>query len=229
MSNNPYQQILNKLEEKASLKQQVYRNTVEVFELAKSTLSGIEKQLKADYSHKDISVQIVYKENNEFEIQLKFSGDVLVISMHSNIFTFDKANSIYETKYVKDDESRAFFGVIYLHNFLADSIKYNRLSDVGFLIARILVNKEQHFMVEGEGQLGFLYEDLSANVVSETILKEIFEKAILHCLSDDLLLQPMATEKAITLNQKQSMLGNSGYPTGKQLGYQFKAQLKQND
>lgn len=224
-----YQEILNKLESKASLKQAIYRSTTEVFSLSKGILSKIASRLHQDYTAKDPSVEVNYKENNQFEAQLKFSGDMLMLSMHSNIFNFDDAHSIFQTKYVKADESLSYCGVIYVHNFLADSIKYNRLADEGSLIARILVNKEKHFMVEGDGALGFLYENFEENTIDEHKLTDILEKSILFCLSNDLLLPPFAQIKDVTLHQKQSLVAASGYPTGKRLGYLFNSEIQQNN
>ncbi|RZL46064.1 MAG: hypothetical protein EOP00_16165 [Pedobacter sp.] len=224
-----YQEILNKLESKASLKQAIYRSTAEVFSLTKVILSKIASRLYQDYTAKDPSVEVNYKENNQFEAQLKFSGDMLMLSMHSNVFNFDDGHSIFQTSYIKADESLSYCGVIYIHNFLADSIKYNRLADEGSLIARILVNKEKHFMVEGDGALGFLYENFEENIITEDKLTEILEKSILFCLSNDLLLPPFAQIKDVTLHQKQSLVAASGYPTGKRLGYLFNSEIQQNN
>lgn len=224
-----YQLIIGKLESKASLKQAIYRSTADVFSLAKAVLAKIASKLHQDYTLKDPSVEVVYKENNQFEAQLKFSGDMLMLSMHSNVFTFDKGHSIYQTGYIKKDESLSYCGVIYIHNFLADSIKYNRLADEGSLIARILVNKENHFMVEGDGALGFLYENFEDNIIDEAKITDIIEKSILFCLSNDLLLPPYAQIKDVTLHQKQSLVAASGYPTGKRLGYLFSSEIQQNN
>ncbi len=226
MQEDNYKEILSKLESKASLKQAIYRSTAEVFGLTKTILSKIAGKLHADYTQKDPSVEVNYQENNQFEAQLKFSGDMLMISMHSNIFNFDEGHSIFQTSYVKADSTLSYCGVIYVHNFLADSIKYNRLADEGSLIARILVNKENHFMVEGDGALGFLYEDFGANIINEENLTNILKKSILLCLDTDLVLPPFAQIKDVTLHQKQSIVAASGYPTGKRLGYQFKAELE---
>ncbi|WP_316821295.1 hypothetical protein [Pedobacter gandavensis] len=228
MDTENYARILTELEDKASLKQEIYRNTTEVYELLKKQLIATAGKLKHDYQSKDPSVEIDYKENNKFEVQLKFSGDMMVVSMHSNVFNFGEGHSIFQTKYIKDNSSLSYCGVIFIHNFLADSIKYNRLADQGSLIARILINKEKHFIVEGEGALGFLYQDFSANLVTREILTDIIERSILFCLGADLIIPPYAQIKDVTLNQKQSMLAGSGYPTGKHLGYQFKAEIEQN-
>ncbi len=224
-----YKEILGKLESKASLKQAIYRSTAEVFGLTKTILAKIAAKLHTDYTQKDPSVEVAFKENNQFEAQLKFSGDMLMISMHSNVFNFEKGHSIFQTGYVKADESLSYCGVIYVHNFLADSIKYNRLADEGSLIARILVNKEKHFLVEGDGALGFLYEDFAENTVTEENLTDILERSILLCLNTDLLLPPFAQIKDVTLHQKQSLIAASGYPTGKRLGYLFNSEIQQNN
>jgi hypothetical protein len=223
-----YQRIIDALNNKASIKQAIYRNTLEVFGLGKKVLSKMASRLHADYGAKDSSVEISYRDAGLFEAELKFSGDMLLLSMHSNIFTFDSGHRLLQSSYVKANPISAYFGVIYIHNFLADSIKYNRLADEGTLVARILVNHEMRFMVEGEGQLGFLYEAFSESPISETALQRILELAMVDCLSNDLMLPPYAAVKDITLQQKQSLTSGSGYPTGKRLGYQIKGELNNN-
>lgn len=229
MEINNYQLILGKLETRASLKQEIYRNTVEVFAIAKKAMSKLASRLYQDYTAKNPFVDVNYKDTHQFEAELKFSGDMLLLSMHSNVFNFEEGHRIYSSSYVKDNPSLSYCGVIYIHNFLADSIKYNRLSDEGTLIARILINKEKRFIVEGEGQLGFLYESFSETEISEDILTHILELAVLDCIDTDLQLPPYASVKDITLHQKQTTLAASGYPTGKRLGYLFKSEVQQNN
>lgn len=228
MDTENYLKILVEFEQKASLKQEIYRNTSEAFALLKQQIAAIAIKLQNDYGRKDPSVEVHFKENNKFEGELKFSGDMLMVSMHSNVFTFAPSHSIFQTNYIKKDPCLAYCGAIYIHNFLADSIKYNRLADEGTLIARILINKEKHFMVEGEGALDFLYQNMEENVITAEKLTDVIERAILHCLEEDLVLPPFAEIKDVTLNQKQTMLAAGGYPTGKNLGYQFKAEIEQN-
>ncbi|MOA46417.1 hypothetical protein D3C78_1689240 [compost metagenome] len=92
-----------------------------------------------------------------------------------------------------------------------------------------MINRDKHFIVEGEGALDFLYQNMAENVITEDILTDIIERSILFCLNSDLILPPFADIKDVTLYQKQTMLAASGYPTGKNLGYQFKAELEQNN
>lgn len=224
-----YDQILQKLESRASLKQEIYRNTVDVFALAKKVLSKLASRLHQDYTVTDPSVEVAYKDTQQFEAELKFSGDMLLLSMHSNVFNFEEGHRIYSSNYIKSNPILSYCGVIYIHNFLADSVKYNRLSDEGTLVARILINKEKRFLVEGEGQLGFLYEAFSEHEINEEVLTHIFELAILDCIDTDLQLPPYTAVKDITLHQKQTTLAASGYPTGKRLGYLFKSEIQQNN
>lgn len=229
MEEENYKEILYKLSEKASLKQSIYRSSAEVFGLMKGILSKVAAKLYQDYTSKDPSVEVSYKEINQFESHLKFSGDMLMISMHTNVFNFGAGHSILQSEYVKQDPSLSYCGVIYIHNFLADSIKYNRLADEGTLIARVLINREKHFLVEGEGALGFLYDDFSSSVINEANLTDIIERSILLCLNTDLLLPQYAQIKDVTLHQKQSMVAAGGYPTGKRLGYLFNSEVQQNN
>ena len=151
--------ILELLKTKSSTKQEVYRITQSVFKDLNKVLKKKVEQMSSQMQNHDNSVEIEFNPKGDFETQIKFSGDVLIFHMHSNIFDFPPSHEIHKTSYVKEDKYRSFCGVIHIYNFLSDSLKYNRLNDVGHLIGRIFVNKESHYFVEGEKQLGFLYND----------------------------------------------------------------------
>ena len=74
--------------------------------------------------------------------------------MHTNIFDYQSNHQICKTKYVQQDLMRSFCGIINIYNFLSDSLKYNRMNDSGFLISRIFINKDKHFFVEGDKEMG---------------------------------------------------------------------------
>lgn len=222
---NPYEHILKLLENKACVKQQIFRTTSSVFNRFKSGLANIGADMQADFKEKDPSVEISYSDKGDFEAQLKFSGDVLVLSMHSNVFSFSPEHEINKLKYVQDDPSRQYCGIIHIHNFLADSLKYNRGLDVGYLIGRIFINKEEHFFVDGQSQLGFLFNSFGKGKIKKDQIRKIIELAIIYCMDFDLLTPPFETVKQISLEEKQYMGSNSGYPTGKRMGYKFKTEL----
>ncbi len=221
----PYQNILKLLEHKAVMKQQIFRTTKTVFDRFKTQLEELGDKMRADFKEKDPDVEIHYSEKGEFEAQLKFSGDVLVISMHSNVFSFPPEHAVNQLKYVKDNPARKYCGVIHFHNFLADSIKYNRSSDMGYLLGRIFINSEEHFFVEGQSQLGFLFNSFGKGKLQQSQILEILQLAIVYCMDFDLLTPPFESVRQITLEEKQFMGANSGYPTGKRMGYKFRTEL----
>ena len=222
----PYDHILKLLEQKACLKQEIFRTTQNVFNRFKSQLDAIGDKMRTDFKEKDPDVEIHYSEKGDFEAQLKFSGDVLVISMHSNVFSFPPEHAVNQLKYVKDEPSRKYCGIIHIHNFLADSLKYNRSADTGYLLGRIFINAEEHFFVDGQSQLGFLFNSFGKGKIKPAQIVEILELAIIYCMDFDLLTPPYETVRQITLEEKQFMGGNSGYPTGKGMGYKFRTELE---
>ena len=221
----PYEHILKLLELKACLKQEIFRTTQDVFIRFKKQLEDIGGKMRADFKEKDPDVEILYSEKGDFEAQLKFSGDVLVISMHSNVFSFAPEHAVNQLKYVKDEPSRKYCGIIHIHNFLADSLKYNRTSDTGYLLGRIFINAEEHFFVDGQSQLGFLFNSFGKGKIKPAQIVEILELAIIYCMDFDLLTPPFDTVRQITLEQKQFMGANSGYATGKGMGYKFRTEM----
>ena len=180
--------------------------------------------MQSDFKNKDPNIEIAYSDGGDFEGHLKFSGDVLVLSMHSNVFSFSPEHAINKLEYVKDDPSRKYCGIIHIHNFLADSLKYNRGSDLGYLIGRIFINKDEHFFVDGQSQLGFLFNSFGRGKIRKDQIRKIIELAIIYCMDFDLLTPPFETVRQITLEEKQYMGSNSGYPTGKRMGYKFKTE-----
>lgn len=225
----PYDQILKLLENKACLKQQIFRTTHDVFNRFKSELERVGERMRTDFKDRDKNVEISFSDNGDFEVQLKFSGDVLVMSMHSNVFSFAPEHAVNQLKYVKDDPDAKYCGIIHIHNFLADSLKYNRTEDVGYLIGRIFINKDEHFFVDGQSQLGFLFNSFWKGKIQNKQITEIIELAIIYCMDFDLMTPPFDMVRQITLRDKQTMGANSGYPTGKRIGvgYKFSSELNQ--
>lgn len=218
-----YQTILDNLKGRAALKQAVYKEVCKTYSELLASLKALSVRLKEDLVDLE-DVEVELKELNQFECMLKFGSDVLIFSMHSNVFFVNPAHFIHKMGYVKEDGSRAYCGVIHIHNFLADSIKYNRVNDNGHLVARIFVNKEQHFFAEGRGQFAFLFEDFAGLKLDRPLVDNIVELAINHSVEFDLIAPDYERIQAISLKDKQTLYGNSGYQTDKQLGYQFSAQ-----
>ena len=199
-------------------------NTMQVFnqlkQVAMDFVSDSKKELK---KNKISQIQIEYNDKGEFEAELKFAGDALVFMMHTNVFQFPREHSIMRNSYIKEDESRAYCGVIYVYNFLADSLKYGRVNDIGYLVARIFINKDFHFVVEGKRQINFLNNTFVLEPIDYPILKQILETAVIYSIDFDLLLQPYDMLKEVTLSQLQEYSSSMHLQTGKRLGFRFQA------
>ncbi len=182
-------------------------------------LRGIEADLTPKLAADAPYVDVKYSDKGDFEAHLKFGGDTLIVMMHTNVFDFDESHFVNKSPYVKEDTLREFCGMIQIYNFLSDSIKYNRDNDVGYLIARVFVNKDSHFFVEGKRPLSFLYNDIEKNIISEDTLRSIIEEAMLFCLNFDLMAPPVDSINYISVEQKNLMSHSSGMPTGKRLGF----------
>jgi hypothetical protein len=214
-------EILKLLAEKSSTKQFVFRQSKELFKLFGEELGKIATELNSNICNIDQSVVVQNKDIGEFEKQVFFSGDAIVYKMHTNIFTFDKSHHIWKTSYVKDDPMRAYFGVIHMYNFLADSFKYNRESDYGHLLGRIYVNKDKHFFMEGQRQFAFLFNDVQNDVFDKTQIRKIIEKSIEHSLDFDLTVPNMNDYTELTLGQIVQFGSALSLTTRKKLGFKF--------
>lgn len=215
--------ILQVLKEKSSLKQDVYQKNIAVFRMLKEVAKELGKELKPLANTIDKRLVVEFSEKAEFEFELRVAGDILIFSMHTNVFEFDTSHNIWKSSYVRDNESRSYCGMINIYNFLADSFKYNRANDLGYLVARIFVNFEDHFFVEGKRQLGFLYNDFANSIIDKAQLRNIVESAILYCLDFDLFTPPFDEVKVISLAQVQESSAAMSIKTGKRLGFRFQA------
>ena len=227
MDHNKNQDLLFELiKDKSVLKQDVFNNIILNFKILKNVLKEVGDDLKDRMSKVDDRVVIEYKDSGEFEAQLRVSGDLLVFQMHSNVFKFAMHNSLWKSSYLEENPNRGFCGLIHIYNFLNDSFKYNRVHDLGYLIGRVFINHENHFMVQGKRQLGFLYNDFIHSTVDKDKLKSIVQSAILYSLDFDLLVPSYDLVKEVTVDQVREVSDTLKLRTGKRLGFVFE---KNND
>ena len=216
---NDKEKIVELLRTKASTKQEVFRKTKEVFAEFQQYLKAKSDVVNNELSDKD--VQVIYSSAGDFESKLKFSGDTLLFHMHSNVFDFPNSHSIHKTKYVKQDNLRSFCGVINIYNFLSDSFKYNRMNDAGYLIARVFVNKDKHFFVEGDKQLGFLFNDFINQQINTVQIDKIINETMVYALNFDLQAPNFNDVKVVSVHQILDMNNNQKLKTAKRMGYKF--------
>jgi len=215
--------ILNTIRDKATLKQLVYQNTKDIFEDLRKVLEDLVIEYNSELLDADEKVLLEYEDKGEFEFQIKVASDILIFSLHTNVFQFNRDHNVWEQTYVKSNPDNAYSGIINIYNFLADSFKYTRYEDLGYLVARIFINREKHFIVEGKRQMGLLQTDLSASKANKESLRVIVETAINYSLNFDLLVPPYDNVKIMSVAQIFEKIQNARIPTGKRLGFQFKS------
>lgn len=214
------QEIAALLNEKHITRELIINNARVQFDSFKERVIDFVNQINQQPTTKDF---LTYKLNGDFELQLFFCGEVLIFSLHTDMFMFDDSHFVQNLKYVKEDRSRSYCSIIKIYNFLHDSFKFNRLYDVGYLIGRVFINKDNHYFVEGKRQLGFLYNDFENaefNVVNQT---RLVESCLLYAMEFDLLVPPFDEVKEIPLGLKLEQHGNAAIKTGKRLGFRFNA------
>jgi hypothetical protein len=216
-------QIIDTLKSKSNLKQKIYDNTLSGFKLIKEELYQITESTNSLLTKDDPRILLRYRDHGEFEAELKIAGDLLVFSMHSNIFQFDREHEIWKTEYIQNDIQASYSGIINIYNFLADSFKYNRMEDLGYLIARIFINKDNHFFVQGKRQSGFNFTTLGSHLLDKQSVHEIVQASIQYCLDFDLLVPPYDAVKLVTVAQIHQNISDARVATGKRLGFQFRS------
>jgi hypothetical protein len=213
--------IIGTLKEKSLLKQKVYDNTFESFSIVKDVLKSLSKELNTSLVGTDSRIRLEYTDRSNFDAQIKVAGDILLFSMHSNIFQFDRDHPAWKTAYIQKNKYNAYSGIINIYNFLADSFKYSRLDDLGYLIARIFINHEKQYLVEGKRQMGMLFTNYGSEEITSQSLQLIISTAIQYTLEFDLLVPPYDTVKIATIAQAEAKIQHSRVITGKRLGFQF--------
>lgn len=230
MSTNPEnRELFDSIINKATLKQDVYHNTYETFNQFKTGIKELVREFQNTEIQSKRTIPFEYKNRGEFEVELKFAGDILIFMMHTNIFEFSRDHEVMKMPYVQEDLERSYCGIINIYNFLGDSFKYKRINDVGYLIGRIFINKDMHYFIEGKREIGFLYQNFANAHMDETSSRNIIKSAIKYALNFDLLTPPYNEVKILSVYEIQTTLDNMKIKTGKRLGFKFQADHDEED
>ncbi len=216
-------ELFKEIVKKSSLKQDVYAKTLSAFSDFKSVIIEMVEKYKDSIKHGKYSIPFEFKDHGPFEFELKFGGDILLFFMHTNIFEFPRDHEVMKTSYIKDDKSRSYCGIIYIFNFLADSFKYNRTNDLGYLIGRVFINRENHYFIEGKREVGLLYNNFPHAILRKSAINSIIQSSILYTLNFDLLTPPYDNMKEVTVEEMLTTLDKIQIRTGKRLGFRFQA------
>jgi hypothetical protein len=223
MAPSTYPDLFEVLNKKGELKQAVYQNTLDSLKILKKVMDDLLAEYHKLHQAGTKSIPFSREDMGDFEVHLQFAGDVLVFSMHTNIFEFSRYHEVMSTNYIREDKFRSYCGIINIYNFLADSFKYNRVNDVGYLIGRIFINKDKCYFIEGKREVGMLYNNFGQEVFDEKAARKLIESAVLYAINFDLLTPPFDAVKEISLEEVKSMFDSYTLKTGKRLGFKFQA------
>src|SRR5688500_61453 len=87
--------ILKLLAEKSVMKQDVFSNTISVFNHLKDVLKERADNLSTAATGIDKRITITYKDVSPQSMHIKVAGDILDFYMHSNVFQFDHSHPMF--------------------------------------------------------------------------------------------------------------------------------------
>lgn len=211
--------VFESLRAKSILKQDIFNKTLQSFESFKKVMRLLVQEYNIKFAGQK-KVDFELSESDDYKIQLTFGGDVLIFMLHTNIFQFPRLHEVMKTRYIDEDPFRSYCGVINIYNFLADSFRFNRHNDLGYMIGRVFINREQHFFIEGKREVGQLYHNFATSVLNEESITSIIKSSILYTINFDLLTPPYDEVKLVRVEDMQAT-SDIKLVTGKRLGFRF--------
>ena len=216
--------IIDLLLNRAAMKQDIADYAERVFEQFKVTMQDELDTLRKSIDDKRVRMNLADKGKHEFRVSI--GSDILVFQLHRNVFRLPDENPMWKTPYLEENGANGFFGIINIYNFLAESFEQNRMNDAGYLIGRVCLNHDEKFMVEGKGQLGFLFRDLPNSKINEDIIRHILQVSMAFAIEFDLVTPPYELVQEVSVGQIQMISSDLQVATGKRLGFKFSADDK---
>lgn len=178
---------------------------------------------------------VEYRELLEPDVVVKFErraqhvaiftldADVLVFAQLTDVFQFDRDHEARATEYVKANASRSFVGMVNVYNFLADSFKYDRDEDGGYLVARVFVNAESAFFVEGKRQRGMGVAQYGERALNAENWRKVVETAFKYAVEENPLVPPYEMVMQTDMATLKQYILTSKTKTAKRMGFGFRA------
>ncbi|MBL7864103.1 MAG: hypothetical protein JNK10_04460 [Cyclobacteriaceae bacterium] len=216
---DPLDHIQQMLESKSAAKQITFRKLLSAFESLAREAKNVISELKKKTKPGDQDVTVDFKRINDHEFQVKLAGDMLVFVLHTNIVTFEDTHEVMKEPYILEKDINRYFGQIMIYNFMSDSIKFHRVNDPGYLLARLLINHDGRYIIEGEGKLGVVFSHVSEQGVTDSDLNILVKLALTLAIENDLMAPPYPQVKFITLYQKLEKTQELG--AGQKIGFRM--------
>ncbi len=216
---DPLGRIQKLLEHKSTAKQVTYKKLIAAFESLARESKAVMTELKKRTKPGDEDVTLAFERVNEHEFHIKLAGDMLVFVLHTNIVTFDESHEVMKDPYIRAADINRYFGQIMIYNFMSDSIRFHRVNDPGYLLARLLINHDGRYIIEGEGKLGVVFSHISESAITEADLNVLVKLALTLAIENDLMAPPYTQVKFITLYQKLEKTQELG--AGQKIGFRM--------
>ena len=209
--------------EKSEFKQSVFNAAKETFEMFRLTTRQTIEQLTQEAKAKNSPVKFIFEDRGDFEFEAQFGADVLIFTLHTNIFEFSRNHEVMRSTYIREDPHRSYCGIIQIYNFLADSFIYQRDNDLGYMIGRVFINHEKHYFIEGKRELGMLYNNFNTSLITNESVQNIVESAFEYTTNFDLLTPPYDEGKVISVGEMRNNFDKKSTITAKRLGFHFQS------
>lgn len=207
---------------KGELKQDIFNCTLQMMQDFKEVAKEFDDFYKSNYSEEHEKIGVHFNNKNQYLFHMRFAGDILIFMMHTNVFEFPRDHEVMRTPYIREDRNRSYCGMISIYNFLSDSFKYNRVNDIGYMIGRILINKDMHYYVEGKKELAQILNNFSSNCFNLETARKVLHSAIMYTVNFDLLLPNYELTKEILVNDIMQIEDQvMTIKTAKRLGFRF--------
>ena len=216
---DPIDVIRKLLESKSTAKQITYKNLLDSFSVLKKESKRVITELKKKAKPGDADVTEEFNEINEHEFHVKLAGDLLVFVLHTNVVTLPPDHPVMTEPYIQQNDVNRYFGQIMIYNFMSDSFKFNRQNDPGYLIARLLINHEARYVIEGNGRLGAMANKISESAISKQELNVLVKIVLMIAIENDLMAPPFPQVQFITVNQKMEKTQELG--GGQKIGFKM--------
>ena len=216
---DPIDHIRRLLESKSTAKQITYKNLLDAFAILAKESERVVDELRKKTKPGDEDVTEEFIEINEHEFHVKLAGDLLVFVLHTNVVTLPPDHPVMSDPYIKENEVNRYFGQIMIYNFMSDSFKFNRVNDPGYLVARLLINHEARYVIEGDGRLGALFNKISGGPISEMELNVLVKLVLMIAIENDLMAPPFPQVQYITVHQKMEKTQELG--GGQKIGFRM--------
>lgn len=209
------------LKRKTAVKQSAIDHTSAAFRMLHTILSETVEKLKSSAESPDPHFRMDYRQLSDLDLQLQLGEDILLFTMMPHIFQFDRDHIVWKMPMAMKEHESAYCGMINIYNFLSDSLLYHREEDLGYLIGRIFVNKDNFFFVEGKRQTNYWVNQFGSKVLDRETLEGIVFHAMNYAVEFDLLAPPYDAMKITNVAQIRQKIESSKIQTGKRLGFSF--------